>query len=337
MSGSSLDGLDACLTEFSWKQGQWNYQILEATTIPFDPKIEKMLVPASSIDEIEQGLIDQEFGKWIGKKIKPLASKADLIGLHGHTTKHEPENRTSIQIGNGQVVANLCGKPTVSNFRMADIMLGGQGAPLVPMGEKLLFPDYDSFMNLGGICNASIRLKDESWIAGDIGPFNQVLNFYSSKLGKPYDDGGEIARSGSLKTELLKKWQHLEFFQQPFPKSLSNDWVRQNFFDETQEPRDCLNTFTTLITDEIAKRVNKYNPKKLLITGGGAYNHFVIDLLREKVKAEVVVPEDDLINFKEALIFGLLAQLRVMELPNVLSSCTGASSDSCGGDLFFPA
>ncbi len=336
MSGSSLDGLDACLIEFSWRQGQWNYQILEATTIPFDPEIEKLLLAESNSDSIETDLIDQEFGKWIGNKVKQLASKAELIGLHGHTTKHEPENRTSIQIGNGQVVANMCGKPTVSNFRMADIMLGGQGAPLVPMGEKLLFPEYDGFLNLGGICNASMKLDKKSWIAGDIGPFNQVLNFYSSKLGKPYDDGGEIARSGSLKTELLKKWHHLEFFKRPFPKSLSNDWVRQNFFDAMEEPRDCLKTFASFITDEIAKRVNNYNPKKLLITGGGAYNHFAIDLLREKVKAEVVVPEKDLINFKEALVFGLLAHLRAMELPNVLSSCTGASSDSCGGDLFFP-
>lgn len=336
MSGSSLDGLDVCLVQFVEAGEHWDYQILEARTIKFPLLMAEKLASSAKLNQSSLVSLDAEFGQWIGNNLNEFTQSADLIGLHGHTVRHDPENQISLQIGNGQVIANLTGHPTVVNFRMADILSGGQGAPLVPLGEKLLFPQYDGFLNLGGICNASIRLKDDQWIAGDIGPFNQVLNHYARKLGNHFDNKGNLARSGNMDFELYEKWTGIGFFEEEFPKSLSNDWVQNHFFHESNDPKDTLTTFTSFITDQIAKCITQFEPKKLLISGGGAFNLFAVDLLREKIRSEIVIPESEIIQSKEALIFGLLALLRFNNLPNVMASCTGATKNTSGGDIFFP-
>ena len=218
MSGSSLDGLDACLTHFEKTGGTWTYRILESATFPLPVELMHALRNSPALDSLALLKLDVAFGKWIAKTISHLAPRADLISLHGHTVFHSPSDNVSLQIGSGEVVHLLTGKPVVAQFRNTDVLLGGQGAPLVPMGEKMLFPGFDSFLNLGGICNVSFTLSD-NWIAGDIGPFNQVFNYYSALLGQPMDVNGELAKSGKMIPELLQEWNEIPYFKQPFPKS----------------------------------------------------------------------------------------------------------------------
>ena len=337
MSGSSLDGLDACLCAFQKLPSGWNFEIEEVRTFAFPDSIESELRRSYHHNQEKIIQLDSTYGKWIGQTVKDLAKRVQLIGLHGHTTIHDPQNKISKQIGDPEIVARITGKPVVANYRMADILLGGEGAPLVPMGEKWLFPEHDGFLNLGGICNASFNSASGKWTAGDIGPFNQVLNFYANKLGYPFDQSGDLARSGQLNHRLLDEWNQIDFFKSAFPKSLSNDWVRDHFFDLPDSPKDILRTFTSFITDRIADQINFHDPKKVMISGGGAFHSFAVESLQEKTRAQLALPSEEIISFKEALIFAFLGLLRHQNQYNVLSSCTGAREDSCSGDIYLPS
>lgn len=336
MSGSSLDGLDLCLATFSQNGSQWDFNINDCLTIELPRKLKSKLHESANLSQEALSRLDHEYGDFIAAAAKDMAPKAQIIGLHGHTVFHSPADKISLQIGSAQVVASRTGIPTVGNFRMKDILLGGQGAPLVPLGEKLLFPEYSAFLNLGGICNCTFKTSTEKWLAGDIGPFNQVFNFYANHLGHAIDRGGELARSGEVIPSLLEQWNRLEFFSLPFPKSLGNDWVRENFFELKEKPADVLATFAEFISTKIAYQIDEFSSTQILTTGGGTLNAFLIQQIQNKTSSKIVIPPLQILEFKEALIFGFLGLLKELNIPNVLSSATGASVDSCSGDLYFP-
>ena len=334
MSGSSIDGLDICLVEFSKKSDKWTYKFLEVRTIDLTAELKKKLSISHILDQREADQLDIVYGEWIATKIKELTPYASVIAVHGHTVDHCPEKGISNQIGNPAVISKITGLQTVANFRNLDISLGGQGAPLVPMGEKLLFSEFDGFLNLGGICNATFRVGSEM-VAGDIGPFNQVFNFYARIMGYPYDDGGRLSQKGTSSLELIADWSSIPFFRETFPKSIGNNWVRKNFLKHSN-PELALASFSEFISSEIATVINRYLPTQVMVTGGGVYNDFLIRCLQKKCDSQIVIPDKNLIEFKEALIFALLGLLRIRDEKNVLSSCTGAKEDSCSGEIFYP-
>lgn len=337
MSGSSLDGLDVCMATFQRTNSRWSYEFLDTQTLTIPENMQAQLSTSHLLGERDLKELDRAYGNWIGHQIKSYANKVDLVSVHGHTVRHAPLDGYSLQIGDAREIADITGKKTVADFRNLDIELCGQGAPLVPMGERELFHEYDGFLNLGGICNATFRKSDQSWIAGDIGPFNQVFNRYSKKLGKIFDKGGQMAREGSVIESLIHQWSQLSYFsQEQFPKSLGNAWVREHFFAQGQDAKDVLATFSEFISSEIARTINGHNPNRVIITGGGAYNTYFIEKLKSKTDVELVIPSKWLVDFKEALIFGFLGVLRVQGEVNVLSSCTGASQDSSSGKVFLP-
>jgi anhydro-N-acetylmuramic acid kinase len=333
MSGSSLDGLDACLVELEKVGSSWQFQILEAQTLPIPEVLTDQLRMSAQLPAKQLLALDAAYGEWIGSMIAPMTTKADLIALHGHTVFHSPQDKISVQIGSGEVISLRTRKVVVANFRNRDILLGGQGAPLVPMGEKLLFPNYDGFLNLGGICNATFRMGDQ-WIAGDIGPFNQVFNHFAKLQGAPMDTNGDIAKSGKMIPELTELWNTNPYFSEPFPKSLANQWVAEHFLVSSFSPEDTLHSFAHFISDQIASIIRNHHPAQTLITGGGAKNTFLMNLLQSKCAQKLVIPENEIVDFKEALIFALLGLLRLRGEVNVLATCTGARQDSSSGILF---
>ena len=336
MAGSSMDGLDLAHVTFAKEQDEWTFEIGKATTIPYDPALFEKLKSSPSIDLEKQQELDLDFGLWIAERINEFKSdinKVDLLGIHGHTVIHKPEKGISWQLGEGSTIAKSTGIPTVTDFRTQDVKLGGQGAPLVPLGDFLLFQEYDACLNLGGIANISLKEDRTAW---DICPCNQVLNFFAEKLGKPFDDGGNMARMGKLDRVFYSKISRLPYFAQSPPKSLPNHFISKEILDSVN-PSDGLKTYSQIIAEQISSNLQTFRPGKILVTGGGVLNHFLIDLIKEGLSSwEVVIPEKDLILFKESLVFAFLALRKFRNEINVLSSVTGASKDSSSGVIHLP-
>ena len=315
MSGTSLDGVDLAYCEFTFDIS-WNYKILFAETIPYPKKWVDHLsnLIFSSETKIEPTSI--EYGKYLGLLVKDFINRysvsPDFISSHGHTIFHQPERGFTLQIGNGRVISDLLKLPVVYDFRTLDVRLGGQGAPLVPIGDKLLFGGYSACLNFGGIANISYE-KEEKRIAFDICPFNMVLNHYARKLGFEYDDKGSLAHSGRAHFELLKALNELDYYQQEPPKSLGREWVEKfviSFIDEFNLPIvDVLRTFTDHIIFQLAEILHDITVGKILITGGGAKNSFLINKLQAKLVSEIKIPEETLIDYKEAMVFAFLGVL----------------------------
>ena len=343
MSGTSLDGVDLALVQFS-KESHWDFEILTAETIPYSPEWKKKLNEGlkSSYQELE--LLDEDYTGYLARIISEFISKhkvedLDAVCSHGHTIKHEPENGFTLQIGNLPHIAQLIGTRVICDFRVQDVALEGQGAPLVPIGDELLFSEYNYCLNLGGFANISTK-KEGVRIAYDICAVNTVLNHYAEKLGFEFDEAGEIARSGTLNPELLKQLEQLAFYSKPSPKSLGMEWVNKNVFpilkEYEEEIPSVLNTYCPQIASEIAKNIENNPDYKVLVTGGGAFNTFLMELIQQKMETKIHVPSSEIINFKEAVIFGFLGVLKLREEINVLSSVTGAEYDHCAGLVFEP-
>lgn len=338
MSGTSLDGMDICLTEFSENAGKWNYKILAAETISYSEKWLENLKRAERSSGAALMELHEEYGIFIGETVnsfleKNKIKKPVLISSHGHTIYHRPDAGYTFQLGDGKKIHALCKIPVVSDFRSGDVALGGQGAPLVPIGDKLLFGEYDLCLNLGGFANISFE-KNNKRIAFDICPVNYVLNFLAKRTGKNFDENGKLSSSGKAIPGLIEKLNSLSFYQQPPPKSLGREWVEQNIFpllDTKYKTEDLLCTFTEHIAQQLSYHCRK---GKLLLTGGGTHNDFLVEQIKEKCKTEIIIPDQLTIDFKEALIFALLGLLRMKNEINILSSVTGAQRDSCGGELF---
>ncbi len=341
MSGSSLDGLDIAYCSFALKNNQWEYSIKKCETAAYSSAWKSRLANAHLLDGEGVAILDIDFAKLMGREVKAFVQKyslaVDLIASHGHTVFHQPEKHFTLQIGNGNSLAVETGIAVVCDFRTKDVMLGGQGAPLVPMGDALLFSEFDYCLNLGGISNISFD-KDGKRIAFDISPFNQVFDKISRNFfNKEYDEGGMIAKSGRLDTVLVERLNALDFYQQQGAKSLGREWVAAHF--ETVLNLDAGNASTCMrsVSEHFAIQIGKYLKKgKVLVTGGGAYNQFFIERLKVYSESEIYIPEPSLLNFKEAMIFAFLGVLRVRNEVNILKSVTGAGRDSCSGVIHSP-
>ncbi|MEQ9402013.1 MAG: anhydro-N-acetylmuramic acid kinase [Cyclobacteriaceae bacterium] len=335
MAGSSMDGLDLAEVSF-FKGSSWTFKVENCKTYSYDEKISGLLSGASD-DSIElQYLTDRLFGEWIGECVQDFTSeKQDLIAVHGHTLIHQPENGISWQLGRGDIIADFTGMKVVSDFRSQDVESGGQGAPLVPVGDFELFKAYDACLNLGGIANVSIKGRKLAW---DICPCNQVLNYYSIQLNKPFDENGRIASSGTVNSDWLNALRSDSFFTKAPPKSLPNEFIHTSVLNQV-EPTEGLRTYCEFIAERIISDASEHLPpgSKILSTGGGALNTFLMELLNQNHKSlDFVVPERQLIDFKEAIVFAFLGLLKLRNEINVLASVTGAKRDSSSGVIHYP-
>ena len=321
MSGTSLDGLDLVACRFTFDQS-WNYEIIKALTIPYSHKWVTKLSTATELNALDFAFLNNDLGS-----------------SHGHTIFHQPLNKLTVQISNGAAIAAYSGLKTACDFRTLDVALKGQGAPLVPIGDELLFGDYDFCLNLGGIANVSFR-EDGERRAFDICPANMAFNQFIKELGYEYDLDGNYGRTGQVQEELLRLLNDLEFYQHKGPKSLGREWFDEEFLPLINSfqlsPVDALRTLYEHVSDQISLAVDQYQKGRMLITGGGAHNVFLIELFSEKTKHKTIVPSSQIIDFKEAIIFAFLGVLRLREESNCLKSVTGTDHDHSGGVIYLP-
>lgn len=338
MSGTSLDGLDICYAKFQ-NITNWEFEILKTETIPYSPEWKNRLQNAILLSAEDLLALDKEYGFYLGEKTQEFISKnniadLDFIASHGHTVFHQPQRKFTLQIGDGRAIKLTIKKPVIYDFRSQDVLMGGNGAPLVPIGDELLFSQYDACLNLGGFSNISLQ-KNHQRIAFDISPVNVVLNYFAEKLGKNYDENGDFARNGAINFKILEQLNALTFYQKSAPKSLGVEFVNSKVFpllkDET--PENIIATFTEHIAEQIAKVFNDNQLKTVLVTGGGTFNNYLLEKIREKSQTELIVPDENIINFKEALIFAFMGVLRLRNEVNVLCSATGSSENHCSGIL----
>lgn len=339
MSGTSLDGLDMALCQFERKENDYHYQIIETFEIPYDKQFRDRLEGAFELNGLQIMELDHDFATFCAHQVNLFLEKSsikpDFIASHGHTIFHNPQRGFTTQIGSGAVIAAQTGITVVSDFRSLDVALGGQGAPLVPIGDQLLFHEYDACLNLGGIANISFQ-KEGKRIAYDISLCNIPLNYFAQKLGNTFDADGKWAQQGSLIPELFLKLENFEFYTQKPPKSLGKEFfinqVLPLLTDSNYSTQDILRTLTEHFATQIAKNIP--TDSKTLVTGGGAFNTFLIDLIRSHSNAKIMIPDTKLVKFKEAVVFGFLGYLRLHNQNNTLSSVTGATHDSCGGAIY---
>ncbi len=334
MSGTSLDGLDLAYCEFNVEDNVWKYSIPKAKTIPYDNELrEKILLCEGSSSEYIS-YMDFYLGKYFGEQaysfLEENSLQADFVSSHGQTIFHQPEKGFTTQIGNISALCAEVKRTVVGDFRSLDVALGGQGAPLVPIGDSILFKDYDCCLNLGGFSNISFEEAGKR-TAYDICPVNMVLNYLSSVLGKNYDDKGLLAQKGKVDELLLETLNTLPYYKEDVQKSLGKEWVKKNIFPLLANfPLDIEDLLATYV-EHIATQLAKHIKGTTLLTGGGAYNDFLVRKLREKTKHKIVIPDKTTIDFKEALIFAFLGVKRMRNETNCLSSVTGAKQDSCSG------
>jgi anhydro-N-acetylmuramic acid kinase len=343
MSGTSLDGLDLCHCRFEFSGRHWTYRIAQATTLPYPAEFSARLSSVENDTALALAHLDAELGNVIGQEVHNFVQEHDLtpdfIASHGHTIFHQPDDGMTLQIGSGAAIAAASGVPTICDFRTNDVALGGQGAPLVPIGDQLLFADYDQCLNLGGIANTSYQINGKR-IAFDICPVNMAMNAIALELGFAYDDEGKIAKSGTIDAELLEALNDLAYYRQAPPKTLGKEWYKEQFkpiltrFNPSE--KDALTTLSEHVAQQIATATRQDNPQRILVTGGGAYNTFLIDRLNALSPNNFEIGPPELIEFKEAMIFGFLGVLRWRSEVNCLSSVTGASKDNIGGAVFLP-
>ncbi len=344
MSGTSLDGLDIVLCEFSRNNAQWNYQLLDSRTIQYSGSWKKLLNQAYTMDASSLAELDHAYGKFLGTVCRDFLSEnggdPSLIASHGHTVFHRPDLGYSLQIGNGHDIATICETPVIYDFRSHDISLGGQGAPLVPAGDQLLFSDYDFCLNIGGYANLSYENRNGQRLAYDICPANTMLNMLASRAGEDYDPDGSIGRKGRIIPELLDKLNSIKYYDLRPPKSLGRELFETEFMNYLSEGQgsteNLLRTTYEHISLQISQSLNTGKRGRVLVTGGGAKNTFLTELLTSRSHHTIVIPEDALIDFKEALIFAFLGLLRMLGENNCLSSATGASEDCSGGLIVWP-
>ncbi len=346
MSGTSLDGLDVCCCTFQRQDDKWTFHIDCAKGYGYPDDMKQILgTGAQKMNALEFITFHSAYGKFLGERVNEFMQefgvRPDIIASHGHTIFHEPQKKIMFQIGDGAAIAAETRIPTVSDFRRLDIMLGGQGAPLVPIGDKYLFADYDYCLNIGGFSNISLTQEGKR-IAFDISPVNYVINHYCRQIGLEFDRDGEIARRGRICEELFKELNGMDFYHQSGPKSLGREWVETLVYPMLERYglslEDKLRTFYEHAAYQIS-RVIKAHPHsngsgKLLVTGGGAFNKFLIERMDALCPCEIIIPDRQIIEYKEALIFAFLGALYMADIPSCLASVTGAQMDNIGGMLF---
>lgn len=341
MSGTSLDGIDLAWCIFQEHDNQWDYNVLRTTTIPYTNEFKQKLACATEMSAYDYARLNVEWSElaanhiinWIGTQQQP-----DFIASHGHTVFHQPHLSLTTQIGSGAVLACRTGITTVCDFRTNDVALGGQGAPLVPIGDELLFGTYDACLNLGGFSNISFKETDHR-SAFDISPCNMALNFWAEKMGMAYDKDGLTARKGKRIPALLEALNKLPFYTQKAPKSLGKEWFDTQIlpiFTQWSKQCDIADALHT-VTEHIAVQIGRNIPPKaqqILVTGGGALNTYLIEQIQQHCRAKIVLPDRQTIEFKEAIIFAFLGMLRLLKRENCLKSVTGARKNCCGGAVY---
>ncbi len=342
MSGTSLDGVDLAHIKFEINNSKWSYEIYECDTISYSTEMISKLKNGINFSTTELSDLNIEYTNLLGNIISEFItnnniSNIDAVCSHGHTILHQPQNGFTLQIGNLPEIAKIIQQKVVCDFRVQDVNLGGQGAPLVPIGDTILFSEFDYCLNLGGFSNISFEENNQR-IAFDISPVNTVLNFYANTFGLEYDDKGEISASGNLNSELFEELNQLEFYSKTFPKSLGFEFVKETVLpileSYTLSTEDKMRTFTEHIAFQIGK-ILKAKSGKLLISGGGVYNEFLIDRMKAHLPTiEIIIPDEKTIKFKEALIFALLGVLKLRNEINVLASVTGAKQDHSSGEIY---
>ena len=339
MSGTSLDGLDIVYVKFQ-KSDYANFEILSAETISYSDIWKERLQSAVNLDKKGISILHNEYGVFLGIKTKEFISKnniqkLDFIASHGHTVFHQPEKGITLQVGDGEEILKATNCTVVADFRTQDVQLGGQGAPLVPIGDRLLFSGYQACVNLGGFANISYERNDLR-IAFDICPVNIVMNYYSNKMGLEYDDKGALASKGTIHQGLLKELNSLTFYSKKPPKSLGLEWVQQYVFPLVDkyklDSHNILRTFLEHVAHQISQIIQPFDT--ILFTGGGVYNDFLIKRIEDIGKNNIIIPADHIINYKEALIFALLGLLKLKGQVNCLSSVTGAQKNHSSGTIF---
>ena len=340
MSGTSLDGIDLALIDFDTRS--WGYKFLKTATIPYPKKWIKILSNIFKQDIVNIRKIDNSYTYFLSNIIKDFINEnqienIDFVSSHGHTAKHIPSNGITYQLGNLSSIINQYNLTTICDFRKQDMKMGGQGAPLVPIGDKILFSDYSACLNFGGFANISRDIKGER-IAFDICSVNVVMNYLAQKKDMLYDKNGELARSGNLIKSLYERLNDLKFYDLQYPKSLGIEWVVSEIYPIIEEElkksslEDVANTYLNHVTLKISDCLQ--DDDKALITGGGAFNKFLVENLMSKSKAKIIIPNKVLVEHKEALIFGLMGVLRFLDIDNCLSSITGSYKNHCSGNIF---
>lgn len=354
MSGSSLDGLDIAYVHLHETAGKWTYEIVHSQCRPYTADWVEKLGNAVTLSAIDYQLLHTAYGHFTGHAVNQfieenqLQHQVHLVASHGHTSFHLPQQQMTGQLGDGAAIAAVTGLPVVTDLRAIDIAFGGQGAPIVPIGEKLLLSDYSLFLNLGGIANLSFNLPGK-YTAFDVCPANRVLNLLVAPAGKAFDEGGQLAAAGHVNNQLLQQLNLLDYYAQAYPKSLANDFGTATVYPLVQQyglsAADALHTYVQHVAMQIQHAVQAVladtgftsQGARLLVTGGGAFNTFMVESIGRQLSAtgiEVVVPDKQLVNYKEALVMALIGVLRWREEYNVLASVTGAARNSINGALW---
>lgn len=339
MSGTSLDGLDLAAVEFRHQHEKWDFSVVSAKTLSYSQEWLGKLKNAPALSGEKLMELHSEYGRFIGNEINRFIQNTgflpDLIASHGHTVFHQPAKHFTFQMGRGVEIAAITGIATVADFRSGDVALGGQGAPLVPVGDQLLFSEYDYCLNLGGFANISFN-KNNRRVAFDICPVNFILNHFAEKQGFAFDKNGELGRKGKINPELLEQLNRLDFYRQEPPKSLGREWMEQTYLPVLQNMQfseeDKMRTVYENIAQQIAN--NTSGEGKMLVTGGGVFNTFLMELIAKHTNTAIVIPSNEIVNFKEAIIFAFLGVLRVLKMSNCYASVTGAKYDHSTGIIF---
>lgn len=341
MSGTSLDGIDIVYVKINASE-KYSFKLLNATTIPYRKEWKTALKDGFHLSGEKLIELDANYGIHLGNIISKFIAenniaKIDFIASHGHTIFHNPAEKYTFQIGNGPQITAITGIKTICDFRVQDVALGGQGAPLVPVGDELLFSEYDYCLNLGGFSNISFN-ENKQRLAYDICPVNIVLNHYVAALNLEYDDKGTIASTGKIENDLLSELNSLAFYNDAKPKSLGYEFVAETIFPMIDKhnlsTKNILRTFVEHIAIQISKKTDSNPEKTILVTGGGAFNTFLTERLQSYTKTKLVIPEEAIINYKEALVFALLGFLKDEGKINCLKSVTGAIKDHSSGVVF---
>ena len=344
MSGSSMDGVDLAFCQFSREKGIWRHQIIHAETTPYPIALRESLQMAHTWPLERIGSLDMELGYYFAERIKEFHAsnyiQTDLVSSHGHTILHQPDKGITLQIGNGSIMSRETGLKVIHNFRAEDVAQGGQGAPLVPVGDRWLFGGYDACLNLGGIANISFENWAQERIAYDICPVNMALNWLAGLKGLTYDEGGNLARSGVIDPLLLDQLNQLSYYLMQPPKSMGREWFSEGFLPLLKKTKlnvtDRMATVVEHISFQIARETKLNNLRSILITGGGTMNHYLVKRLKLHTGIDLEIPASEIVHFKEALVFAFLGLLRIRNEINCLASVTGGKRDLSTGEISLP-
>ena len=343
MSGTSIDGLDIAFCRFKLIDGKWEFTIINAETISYSDKWLLDLNTARDLVDNNLRILDIKYGVYLAESTLSFIKKYKLTGIdfvasHGHTVHHKPDEGITVQIGDGKSFSEKLSIPVINDFRTQDVNLGGQGAPLVPIGDELLFGENDACLNLGGFANISFS-RNNVRHAFDICPANLVMNYVTRKIGLAYDRDGELAQSGSIDLGLLNLFNTIPYYEKKYPKSLGIEWVEKEFYpliEKTLRLENLLRTMVAHIVFQISKVIKENKISSVLVTGGGAFNSFLISELKRGSGAKIILPDSNIIDYKEALVFAFLGVLKIRNENNVLNSVTGATRDHCSGVISLP-